>query len=209
MSQQFLGRRDQLRVAALGIAAARVAPEEADAVLAREADFCFGWLARHETARLAVSVQVTRPDGTVAFAGQYAQFAGEGNTPLMTAMQDTDTATITIEAEDSMGEPTGDSLTITQSDGGTPTTGGAPATPGSAANVTYEVANGITTVTLAPVAGGSLGDVTVTVDDPSAPAVAAFTNTFTISASATQSLVGTVTVNTGANNPPAPAPSGG
>jgi|HubBroStandDraft_2_1064218.scaffolds.fasta_scaffold262521_1 hypothetical protein len=197
-----LTRREQLRIAAVSLAGARVAGVPGNAALFQEADAIFGWLVRPETTRIKATTQVLR-DGDVIWVGQVTVTEPGGNA-LMTAMQDTDTATITIEPEDSMSEPTGDSLTITQSDGGTPTTGGATATPGSAANVTYDVADGVTTVTLAPVAGGSLGDVTVTVDDPSAPSVAAFVNTFTISASATQSLVGTVTVNTGANTPPAP-----
>jgi hypothetical protein len=117
-------------------------------------------------------------------------------------MFDADTATITIEPEDSMNQPTGDSLTVAQSDNGTPTTGGAPATPGTIANVTYTTDdNGaITDVTVAPVATGS---VTITVSDPSAPGVAPFTNTFDVAAGATASLVGAVTVNAGANSPSA------
>jgi hypothetical protein len=201
MSKQ-LGRRDALRIEALHAAVAFAASAEPEVVLLAVADDCFGWLVRHETEKLAVSVKVTRPDGTVAFTAQLTQSAGEGNTPLMTAMFDADTATITIEPEDSMNQPTGDSLTVAQSDNGTPTTGGAPATPGTIANVTYTTDdNGaITDVTVAPVATGS---VTITVSDPSAPGVAPFTNTFDVAAGATASLVGAVTVNAGANSPSA------
>jgi hypothetical protein len=201
MSQQFLGRRDQLRVEALHAAVSRL--DAGDQGVLQSADAYFAWLVRHETAKLAISVQVTRPDGTVAFVGQITQSAGEGNTPLMTAMQDADTATIVLNPEDSMGQPTGDTLSITQDDGGTPTTGGAAATPGSVANVTYATdANGkATDVTLSPVAEGT---VTITVSDPSAPDVAPFVNTFNVAPGQTASIVGTVTVNTGANTPPAP-----
>jgi len=191
-----LSAREQLRIEALH-AAVGVAAEFPDVL--QTADDYFAWLVRHEAQQVAISVTVTRPDGSVVSLQQLTQSAGEGNPPLMTAMQDIDTATITMEPEDSMGQPTGDTLTITQDDGGTPGAPGA-STAGSVANITYTVADGVTTITLAPVAEGS---VTLTVSDPSAPNVAPFTNVFTVSASATASLVANITVNPGANQPPA------
>jgi hypothetical protein len=193
-----LSARDELRICALN-AALGLSPANLDDLF-RTADACFAWLARHKTAQLRVSVQVTHDDA-VTWTGQFTQ-GRERTSPVMTAMQDVDTATISVEPEDSMGQATSDSLAITQDDGGTPTTGGAAATPGSVANVTYEVANGITTVTLAPVAEGT---VTLSIADPSSPDLAPWTNTFTVSASATSQLVASVQVNAGANTPPASA----
>jgi hypothetical protein len=192
-----LSRRDILRVEALRLAAGR-GPE-----VFREADDNFAWLIRRETVKIKVVSQVIR-DGEVIWTDQVTVGTPEGNEPLMTAMQDADTATITLEPEDSMGEPTGDSLVVTQDDGGTPTTGGAPATPGSVANITYALdsTGKITDITLAPV---GIGNVTVTVNDPSAPSVAPFVNTFSVAAGETSSLVANITVNTGANTPPAPS----
>jgi hypothetical protein len=193
-----LSARDELRICALN-AALGLSPLSLGELF-QSADACFAWLARHKTAQLSISTMVIHGEAVV-FAGQFTQ-GRERKPPVMTAMQDVDTATISVEPEDSMGQETGDSLAITQDDGGTPTTGGAAATPGSVANVTYEVASGITTVTLAPVAEGT---VTLSIADPSAPDLAPWTNTFTVSASATSQLVANVTVNAGANTPPAPS----
>jgi hypothetical protein len=197
-----LTRREQLRIAAVSLAGARVAGVPGNAALFQEADAIFGWLVRPETTQIKATTQVLR-DGDVIWVGQVTVSGPEGNTPLMTAMFDADTATIVLDPKDSMGQDTGDALTVTQSDGGAPGVGGAAGTPGSVASVTVNTdANGkATDVTLTPVATGS---VTITVDDPSAPDVAAFVNTFDVAAGATSSIVGIVTVNTGANTPPAP-----
>lgn len=195
---ESLSGRERLRISALETALELTGPATA-AQLFAEADACYAWLARHPTVQLSIRTEVLR-GGEAVFAGQFTQ-GRERTPPVMTAMQDVDNAVITVEPKDSMGQDTGDSLVVTQDDGGTPTTGGAAATPGSVANVTYMVANGITTATLDPVAEGT---VTLSIADPSAPDVAPWTNTFTVSASATSQIVASVQVNAGANPPPAP-----
>ena len=197
-----LTRRDILRIEALR-RAVELLPQVSEGLeLFQLADACFGWLVRRETTQMKATTQVMR-DGKVVWASQVTVSGPEGNTPLMTAMFDADTATIVLDPQDSMGQDTGDALTVTQSDGGTPGVGGAAGTPGSVASVIVNTDpdGKATDVTVSPVATGS---VTITVDDPSAPAVAAFVNTFDVAAGATASIVGTVTVNTGANTPPAP-----
>ena len=108
----------------------------------------------------------------------------------MTAITVDDTATIAVAAEDDHGDPTADQLTWSASDGG------------SVATLTVDPSTA--SATLAPVAEGH---VDVTVSDPAAPDLQAFVASFDVGAGPTSQLVGTVTVNTGANAvPPAPAP---
>lgn len=109
----------------------------------------------------------------------------------MTAITIDDTASVSVNPEDDHGDATADQLSWSASDNG--------------AVVTLTVDPSTKSATVVPVAEGH---VDVTVNDPSAPNLAAFVASFDVGPGPTSQLVGTVTVNQGANAAP-PAPPAG
>ena len=147
-----------------------------------QASAYYAWLLSRVTTQFRVSVEVSRAGKTIATHYPPAE------EQFMTAITVDDTATIGVAPEDDHGDATADQLTWSASDGG--------------AVATLTVDPSTQSATLAPVAEGH---VDVTVSDPSAPNLAPFVASFDVGAGPTSQLVGTVTVNQGANaTPPAP-----
>jgi len=175
----------RLLAAAVQAAAAQCGPgASSDAVMASTWDL-YRRLSR-PTAWMGADVTISR--GTTVRA--FYQFTDAEGEHLMTAMTMDDTADIVISTTDDHGDPTADQLSWVASDGG--------------ANLTLTVSDDTQSAHVAPVAEGT--GITVTVTDPSAPGAPAFVASFDIGPGPTSQLVGTVTVNAGANAAPPAGP---
>lgn len=143
----------------------------------------YQWIISGVTSTFKIAVDVSRNGQTIAT--HYPPFEEQ----FMTAITIDDTASISVMPEDDHGDATADQLSWSASDGG--------------AVATLTVDPSTQSATLVPVAEGH---VDVSVSDPSAPSLAAFVASFDVGPGPTSQIVGTVTVNQGANAVPPAGP---
>ena len=142
----------------------------------------YNWYLAPVTTKLLVTLTVFDKNGK-----QIAKYKFHNEKEkFMTQLTDNDTASIAIATEDDHNFPTSDQLTWSQSDNGT--------------IVSLVVSADTRSAVVTPVAPGT--GAVVTVSDTNSPNLTPFTAEFDVTTSATSQIVGTVTINTGANTPP-------
>jgi hypothetical protein len=178
--------RDVNRRAALEAAYESLSLDTPVPEVIRRAREYFAFLVQPPAAKLVATFTIRNAAGQVVSANT----ANPANGAAMAdTMQDIDTADLSFVVEDQDNQVLGDALQYSFDDGG--------------AVVTPTVSADTHSCHFVPVAPGVCN---ISVSDPESPGLAPYTNSLTVTTSAAGSLVGTFTVNPGANTPPPAGP---